>query len=328
MSNKYINLRVSINNDRVIRLSDNIYKDIAKQPLIIIKICILLTEIQGSFNKNTIDILSDTSELVNIFIDKESIRDDIMLALTYEYPSLFFSALHLIGALKYILPSMDRCFNHTHGTHHKENIGEHIMLTGDNLHPRDPILRLAGYLHDVGKPVAYINDGMVGSFKGHEKYGRDIVREELKHLCFSHNDIRRISNLVYMHMRQCRSLKKASARRLQRTFEKLGIDPHDYIRLKLADRTANVLNHPNIMSMIKPMLRNTGVFDKCEEEPFNTKSLALSGGEIIDIFKLQPGPLIGKVQNHLLDYVIHNGVNFNNKKALLSETALFLRGVK
>lgn len=308
---------------KIIRFVGDPYERIIEDPCRIVRACRFFAKMEGVFDKDSLDIMTDTAEMVNS-VHKDRIRKEIMKAMELRYPSLFFSALHLIGALKYIFPSMDKCFNHTHGLHHKESISEHIMLAGDNLSPRDPILRLAGYLHDVGKPEAYIHDGKVGTFKGHEKYGSDSVRRELKDLFFSNEDINRISNLVLVHMRQCRSLKDKAARRLRKTFADLGVDPRDFLRIKLAERVANLRNDANLMSMIKPMLTNTGVISKNEDGVFSISDLALTGGEIINKLNLLPGPKVGKIQRHLLNFVIDNGFNNNKKQILLNEALRYI----
>ncbi len=309
--------------NRIIRFVGDPYERIEEDPCRILRACRFFALMSGSFEKQTLQALKDRATYVRDHIAPDRIRNEILKAMTVEYPSLFFGSLYLIGALRFIFKALDTCFEHYHGDYHIETISEHLMLTGDNLSPRDPVLRLAGYLHDIGKPYAFIEHNG-DSFVQHEKYGSNIAKRELGYLHFSKRDINRICNLIYVHMRPCRSLKKSSARRLQKHLSDLNVDPRDYIRLKLADRTANIKNDDNRLSMIKPMLINTGIVSKEEDLPLTVKDLALSGGEIIEIFKLKPGPKIGQIQRELLDYVITYGEERNNKEHLIDIARLYI----
>ena len=126
-----------------------------------------------------------------------------------------------------------------------------------------------------------------------------------------------------MHMRPCRTLKPSSARRLRKKLHENNVDSRDYIRLKLADRLANVKHSKNKASMIKPMFRNTGIVST-EDKVISVKDLALSGGKIIELFCLKPGPIIGRIQRYLLEFVMVKGSSYNNRNVLEKLVELYL----
>ena len=304
--------------------TDRIHEDPARM----IRACRFYAGTEGEFDKDTLKALTTYSFLIKNNVAPERIRIEILKALKLKTPSLFFSALHLIGALKFIFPEMDECFGHPHGNYHVETVGEHIMMAGDLVSPRFPLVRLAAFMHDVGKPKAFKkqNDG---SFICHELYGGKIVEESLKRLKFSNEEIKVVSGLVYSHMLQCRSLKKAAARRLQKKLFDAGIDPRSFIRLKLADRAANMLRDKNKIQPIKELIINAGIRgDVHEEIPFLVTDLALSGGQLIKLFNLKPGPVVGKLQKFLLSVVIDNGEDFNTEEVLEEQAKVFLNGYK
>jgi len=309
----------------IIRFVGNPQKRIEEDPLRIIRACRFLAAIEGSFDPYTLRVLQDNVYLIKKYVAPERVSKEILKAMEIDTPSLFFSALHLIGALKYIFPSMDTCFNHEHGKYHKETVGEHILQAGDNIAKKFPLLRLAAFLHDVGKPIAFKQQGD-GSFIHHEHIGYKIVEKEMKHLCFSNNDIKYVINLIRMHMRQCRSLTKPAIRRLQKSLADHNVNPKDFIRLKIADRTANVTKDKTRFTPVKELLINAGIKYAEEEVPFTVKALALSGGEIIDHFNLKPGPEIGRIQRFLLNKVLDKGETINNKETLLTLTKEYLCG--
>jgi hypothetical protein len=122
----------------------------------------------------------------------------------------------------------------------------------------------------------------------------------------------------------CKGLTPKASRKLQKKLADRKINPKDYLRLKLADRISNLGKDPNDFTPIRELVINCGIRTIEEELPFTVKSLALSGGELITIFDLTPSPIVGKLQKHLLNFVIENGKEYNNKNKLLPESKKFL----
>jgi len=308
--------------NKIIRMVGNPYERINQDPCRILRACRFLAQIEGTFEQETLQALQNCAHYVKDYVEPERIRIEIMKSMELNTPSLFFSALHLIGALQYIFPEMNDCFNHNHGKYHTETIGEHLLQAGDNISKRFPLLRLAAFLHDVGKPIAFKqqNDG---SFIHHEHIGAKIAKKRLKNLKFSNYEVNYITNLIYVHMRQSRNIKSAGKRRLCKKLHDLKIKPRDFVRLKIADRQANVNKGKSEITPIKELLRSVGIKSK-EEIPFTVKNLALKGGEIIEIFNLQPSPLIGNLQKKLLNYVLEKGIEVNKKEILIQKIKTYL----
>ena len=59
-----------------------------------------------------------------------------------------------------------------------------------------------------------------------------------------------------------------------------------------------------------------GLVDEASQTPFNVKSLAINGNDLIQM-GYQPGPQIGQILNALLDRVMENP-ELNNRETLLS----------
>lgn len=310
----------------IIRFVGDPLQRIKEDPDRIIRACRFLAKIEGSFAVSTLKALSDNSHFVWHYVEPERIQMEIVSAMSVKTPSIFFSALHVIGALRFIFPEMSVCFEHTGGQYHGETVGEHCMLTGDNISPKFPMLRLAGYMHDIGKPMAYAA-ARDGSFKEHETFGGKLVKRYLTKLRFSNDDIDKVANLVYAHMRTCRHLTPKGIRRLRKYLADYNVDPRDYIRLKLADRSANLLRDKNNFTPIKELIINAGIRRVEEDIPFTVRELAISGGQLIEVFKLVPGPIVGKLQKALLEFVIEEGESFNNYITLKTKAELILYGL-
>lgn len=309
-------------NRSIIRFVGDPIQRIKEDPNRIIRACRFLAQIEGSFSVDTLKALTSCSHFVRDHVDPERIQVEIMKAMTTKTPSIFFSALYTIGALKYIFPEMCACFEQEGGSYHNETVGEHCMLCGDLISPKFPLLRLAGYMHDIGKPHAY-KKAMDGSFKEHERYGGQFTKYYLKTLRFSNEEVLTVGNLVYAHMRTCRGLTPKGIRRLHKYLADYNVNPRDYIRLKLADRQANMLKDANTFTPIKELVINAGIRRTEQNVPFTVRDLAISGGQLIEEFALKPGPIVGKIQKALLELVIEEGPEFNTYD-ILREKARFM----
>ena len=292
---------------------DRIYED----PNRIIRACRFLAVIDGVFDQETKESLKNMGYLVEKYVTPERIRVEVLKAMKARYASVFFNALHEINVLQYIFPSLDCCYYFdVHGLHHRESIITHSLLAGDNISSKYPLIKLATYLHDVGKPPAckYNPKTKDVKFTAHEIEGRDLVVDELERLTFSKKEIDYVSTLVRLHMHTYSTEK--SIRRLVSKLNEHDIDYRDLYRLKLADSKANI---------IKGAFPYTAVRADFEriEKALNTKSsnrfnqLVINGKDIMEITGLKPGPEIGKIKDILLDMILEYP-EYNNKNNLKS----------
>jgi len=302
--------------NRIIKFVGDPFKRIHEDPDRIIRACRFLAKIDGNFETETLRALK--SAVRNHYIEDiapERIRLEILKAMKTPKASKFFTALHEIGALKFILPSLDSCWNHDHGNHHVENVWEHCMFVGDAISTNDPILKLTGYLHDCGKPETFNPE--TKQFLRHEIAGKILTKTELDKLKFSSKEVERVSSLVRSHMYSTLKMSPKAIRRLLKKFNERNVNIEDFMRLRMADRKGNIDKDPfrlrEYITMYKKFIDPVNI-----ETPFSVHDLALSGGQIIKEFELKPGPQISKIQKLLLDYVIENGSEANNESVLRS----------
>ena len=307
----------------IIRLVGDPIERLRQDPNRIVRACRILAKTEGYFAKETYAALCECAIFIKRHVEAERLCEEILKAMEVKTPSLFFSALHTIGALKYIFPAMDDCFSHIGGQFHKETVGEHLMMTGDIISPKFPILRLAGYLHDIGKPKAYEKEGD-GSFKAHEAYGVNFARGYLKKLKFPNNITKEILGLIDAHMRICRGLTPKGTRRLRVYLADSDVDPRSFLRLKIADRSANMYRSPSEIAPIKDLIVGAGI-RSVEQPVLSLKDLAMSGGDLITEFNIQPGPVVGRIHRALLEFIVEEGEEFNTYEQLKNKAEELLK---
>ncbi len=309
----------------IIRLVGDPIERIQQDPNRIVRACRLLAKTEGIFAPETYAALCECAVYIKRHVEAERLCDEIMKAMEVRTPSLFFSALHTIGALKYIFPAMADSFDYSGGEYHKETIGEHLMMAGDIISPRFPVLRLAGYLHDIGKPKAFDKE-KDGSFKAHEAYGAEMANRYLRKLKFPNSITNEVVGLIDSHMRVCRGLTPKGIRRLRKHLADSNVDPRSFLRLKLADRSANMYRSPSEIKPIKELIINAGIrCDPNEVSVVSLKDLAISGGELMKEFNLPQGAIIGEIHRALLEFIIEEGDEFNTYDILRNKAKELLQ---
>ncbi|MFC1812349.1 CCA tRNA nucleotidyltransferase [Thermodesulfobacteriota bacterium] len=303
--------------NRTIRFVGNPKDRICEDPNRIVRACRFLAKIDGQFSTETFEAIKDYTFYVRDHVAPERLKSEIMKAMNIQAASRFFYAMHNIGALQYLFPSMDRCYNHPHGSHHLEDVFDHLMLCGDSISPKFPLLKLAGYLHDVGKPPEYKLDQKTEKyhFGGHASTGSEMVRSEMSRLKFSNKEINVVTFLIGLHMKKVRNISRKSARRLLANLESRGIGYKNFLRLQIADRKANLAKQPYGFHDIKEM---TMVIKRELSTPFSVNDLAVNGREVMEILNIPQGPKVGEVLNGLFDHVMDKGQEANDRQKLLA----------
>lgn len=308
--------------NKVVKFIGNPLKRIYEDPDRMIRGCRMIALIDGKFDPDTLNAIKDNAHLM-VHIKPERIRLEILKAMKIKKASKFFKALYYSNLLQYIFPEMVHCYRHPHGKYHSEDVFKHLMIAGDHISTRYPVVKLAGYLHDIGKPKSYDNE----SFINHENIGRDLVVKYLNKLRFSNDEVNYISGLVELHMNSLKNATPKAYRKISNKLYNKGISYKDFIRLKVADRAGNLSKKNFTLKEISDKLDK---FSKCFtlDSAFSIHDLKLSGGKIIEEFNLQPSREIGIIQKELLKYVIENGFEYNTKENLSNIIKIYLNKEK
>ncbi len=289
--------------NRVIRFTGSPEARIKEDPLRMVRACRFAARYDSCIEPESSFAIRSCREWMISRIPGERIRMELVKAMTLMRPSMFFRHLHGTGLLSLALPCLDRCRDLDGGPFHGETVFEHCMLVGDALPARQPLLRLAGYLHDAGKfDAARIKNGKL-TFAGHETR-LDAMEKDLDRLRFSNKEIQYMLSLVRAHMRPLTGESSPRAvRRLLSMLSDLGLSHRDFLRMRIADKKGNLAKSPYTLSDIRVRLekiQNT----VSGQTAFNINDLKISGRDIGEILGIEPGPAIGRVKARLFDLVL------------------------
>lgn len=297
-------------NKKLIKFIGEPKQRIFEDPNRIIRACRFKALIGGEFEEETFKALEKYSDYIESHIKVERIRLEILKAMSsIKESSEFFKALYSIGGLKYILPSLDKCFGQEGGPYHAEDVNVHCLASGDHVNTKRPLIKLAGYLHDVGKPISARTNPMTQKvwFEGHEQTGRVAVQEDLTNLKFSRDEISFISNLVGLHMRVAN--ERRSPKGIRRTLKALAeanLKWQDLVRVAISDKMGGTMAKQNYrIGDIKKLAKAFRA--EIKRKPVSKFSdLAIDGFEIMKLTGLKPGKEVGKILEFLMEQTLEN----------------------
>ena len=176
-------------------------------------------------------------------------------------------------------------------------------------------LKLAGFLHDIGKFSTWTIDKNTGRhrFIKHDDAGAKLVKPILKNLCFSNKQITYISEMIKNHIypSQLMTSQDVNEKAMTRYLRKLEDNVIDNIILAKADRLSargKVITDEIIESNIRNL-------DKLLEFYFSSlETLAplpklLDGNDVMQILNIKPSPKLGEILNTLHEAQLNGEVN-------------------
>ena len=174
--------------------------------------------------------------------------------------------------------------------HHRYDVLEHSFRVAAAA-PATEKMRLAGLLHDVGKPDCKRETGVQYA---HDKYGERISRRVLQDLRFPTKTITEVSQLVEGHMYDIQHMAKADTLRVK--FASWGRErTMEQILLREADIRGCGYNVDYVAEDWRA-LYNTMLADGT---PFSERELAISGRQLMEASGLPEGKQLGELKKKL-----------------------------
>lgn len=249
-------------------------------------------------------------------VSHERVRDEWLKIMLADSPSVAFEIMSETGMLGITFPELLEQVGCVQNKCHAYDVWNHSMLCLD-LSVGNPVHRMAALLHDLGKPRTrmFSEKHQDYTFHGHERIGAEIADEWLRAYRFSNGDRQRIVHLIRHHL-VCYTEKWSDAA-VRRFINRTGMENIDeLIALARADIMAK--GRPveeELSGLLELRRRIEKVVD--EGSAFGFKQLAINGHDIIHHLHIQPGPMVGRILERILEQVIENP-ELNRPDLLLS----------
>ncbi|MBU1356742.1 MAG: HD domain-containing protein [Candidatus Edwardsbacteria bacterium] len=303
--------------DRLIRMvNPQAFKE---DPLRMLRACQFAARFQFSIEQDTFKAIKKNAKLIRT-VSPERVQQELnKMLLKADQPSIGLWLMQRSGLLKEIFPELEEGVDVTQpGGYHRYKVFEHSIKSVD-FAPKILEMRLAALLHDIAKPRCREVFQGGAHFYGHDKLGEKTAKELMERLKYSGETISRVALLVRRHMFAFPETEKG----LRRLIAKVGINVmYDLIELRRADISAQGRGTEEADSDLDLFEQAiTEVINK--NPPFTINDLQLDGVIVMAEFHLKPGPEVGRVLRHLLDYVLDHPEK-NKRDLLLDEAARWL----
>ena len=249
-------------------------------------------------------------------ISGERIAQELNKIMMTRTPSRGIFDLHRCGLLAIILPEIERLDQvevrqgkaHKNNFHHTLEVLDNVSKKTDNLW-----LRWAAFLHDVGKPKSKRWDPLVGwTFHNHNAIGAKMVPEIFKRLKLPlDSKMKYVQNLVELHMRPIviadEEVTDSAVRRL---LNDAGDDIDDLMLLCEADITSkNQIRKQRFLDNFITVREKLA--DLKEKDYKRLFQPCVDGNEIMEMFGLSQGKVVGDLKKYIKDAVLDGKVENN-----------------
>ena len=203
--------------------------------------------------------------------------------------------------------------------HHCYSVYDHIIKSVECV-PKDLILRLTMFFHDIAKPQCFVVDKQDGGhFKGHQLPSAEMAEKILKRFKYDNDTIHSVIELIKEHDNRYPPEKKV----VKSYLRKFGVDFfRNQCKVRRADTMAQSL-YKRYMKIAQ--VDNTEAIGEeiiKENECFKLEDLAINGKELIDL-GIPQGEKVGVILNQLLTLVISGEIK--NEKVMLLKHALYIK---
>lgn len=248
-------------------------------------------------------------------ISAERIRDEFLKILTATHAHDAILVLKNLRLLTHILPELEQAFSIPQKSpkrHHIFDVGTHSVRSLKHCPSDDPIVRLATLIHDLGKVKTYKKgeDGVI-TFYNHEMVSARIARNVAQRLRLSRKESELLHILVRWHQFSVDERQTDSA--LRRFIRRVGIDNLSKIlALRIGDRLGGGASETSWrLELFKKRLTEV------QKQPFTVADLEIDGHDVMKLFAVKPGPVIGQILDTIFKEV-EDGALLNKREELLS----------
>lgn len=308
-------------NNKIIRAvgnADERFNEDALRMIRAIRFISQLIELDASkdwqIEKETLLAIDNNKDLLK-FISAERLQDEFSKIILSDNPALGIDLLMETGLMRHIIPELYETVDIKQNRHHYHGpfntVYKHLLASLRTCPSKKLEVRLASFLHDIGKPESKRGKGEFSTFYGHEYISAKKTKNILTRLKFPKKIIDKTVLLVKNHMFYY-NVDEVGEKGVRRVIQKVGLDNiNDLIDVRIGDRLGS-----GTAKAVPYKLRHFKyIVEKVSTDAISVKQLAVNGNDLIKLLDIKPGPKIGTILDILLSEVIDDA-SLNNKEYL------------
>lgn len=297
--------------NRTIRAVGNPVERFQEDSLRPVRACRFSSTLGFGIDRKTKQAMKQTATQVPR-VSRERLTNELMTIMGSEKPSIGLNCLKDSGILAEVYPELDSLSGVTQPSQfHRHDVWNHTMEVVDALPANNIKLRLAGLLHDIGKPTTKGYHGRI-TFREHEEVG-EVMAEEFARRNKLPKDTREyLKKMVRYHLFPYEdNWRDATLRKFILKVGEENLD--DLIELRAADLSGGKVDGIKKANQFRNKIRNR--LEDTGSETIEVRDLVLRGDDVMRIKSIGAGPEVGRYLSALHERVLENP-KLNTKPSL------------
>lgn len=291
---------------RLIRTPTDPDRTFADDPLRMLRAIRLAVTLDFAIEPETYAAIAKNAHRVDLpsggvqVVSAERIRDEFTKIVLSERAAYGLELLYQTGLLERMLPELCAMKGVQQNEWHTMDVWDHTLAALRQLPSEaDLAVRLGLLFHDVGKPATASEDERGVHFYRHETVGGEMTERALRRLRYPADLIRKVCELVALHMRLGQVRPDWSDGAVRRLIRDVGDNLDDLFVLVEADLAATRIGDESGISETRRRIEEVN-----GQMNAVTVQSPLSGSEIMAELGVGPGKLVGQAKEHLVNLIL------------------------
>ena len=288
-------------------------------PLRMMRAVRFATQLKFTIEDNTFSAIQKMAHRLSI-ISKERITEELNKIVLSPVPSDGFELLLKSGLLEQFFPEMVKLLgvDVRNGQKHKDNFWHTLEVLDNVAKVSDDLwLRWAAIMHDIAKPPTKRFSKTAGwTFHGHDALGAKWTPKIFRRLGLPLDErMKYVQKLVRLHLRPIALVSdEVSDSAVRRLIYEAGDDIEDLMTLCRADITSKnewrVKKYRQNFDQVEEKIKTVE-----EKDKVRNWTNPISGEDIMEVFDVKPGPVVGKVKDRIKDAILDGEIQNSRDEA-------------